>query len=145
MGSAGNVACTRWPDSMGHHQEEHAMPEGTIGAVWAFCWGLERLLEIISGKRSERRRRRFAVVDSRSRDGAGGDVDSGGSRPRPGNRADVVDLYRRDRPADRDLRGATRSEVGRRARRGSPGGSIGPALMFVLFINSSILQREVHR
>jgi hypothetical protein len=23
-----------------HDQEEHAMPEGMIGAVWAFCWGV---------------------------------------------------------------------------------------------------------
>jgi ZIP family zinc transporter len=40
MHSACTQHGTRWPDSVGHDQDEDAMPEGIIGAVWAFCWGL---------------------------------------------------------------------------------------------------------
>ena len=66
---------------------------------------------------------------------------------------DAVDVYRRDRPADRYVRGSTRSAIGRATerRRISPVydraavAALAQREMFILFISSSILQQEVHR
>jgi ZIP family zinc transporter len=56
------------PNAVGHDQEEHEMPEGIIGAVWAFCWGLAAasgaLVEAILGLITHLRHRAIAAFMS---------------------------------------------------------------------------------
>ena len=46
-------------------------------------------------------------------------------RSRPENRADAIDLHRRDRPAARDIRGRTRREIGQAPAAPRSGSSVG--------------------